>query len=137
MTTLIYLTMIRNKNFAVTIYMTILYNYGDIDRNQIISLNNTNSRVEFHKKFKSRNKVKLNLKHRIIFGSHQSGWRYAIDSLEPMRDDINGFFVDDFIERTFSWGRPMVGLKKSIWAKKFGISNTMIFVNILRLKISE
>jgi len=104
--------MIQNKNFAVTIYMTILYNYGDIDRNQIISLNNTNSRVGFHKKFKSRNKVKLNLKNRIIFGSHRSGWRYAIDSLEPIRDDINGFFVDDFIERTFSWGRPMVGLKK-------------------------
>jgi hypothetical protein len=100
--------------------MTIIYSYGDIDRKKIIVYNNTNSLTGWIKKFRNKNSVLFNLANKIVFPSHRSGWKYAMDSLEKIRDDKKGIYIDDFIERTFSWGRPLpwkktVNLKNKHW----------------------
>lgn len=87
--------------------MTILYGYGDIDRKKLVVYNNTNSMAGWVKKFRDKESVLLNLANKITFPSHRSGWKYAMESLEKIRDDKRGVYVDDFIERTFSWGRPL------------------------------
>lgn len=50
------------------------------------------------------------------FGSHRSGWRFALSALSPLHCD-GGVFLDSFLERTYCWGegagviyeRPWVG----------------------------
>lgn len=46
--------------------------------------------------------IKLNLSKCSGFSNHRSGWSYCISSLMPMHSN-SGIFVDDFIERSFSW----------------------------------
>ena len=46
--------------------------------------------------------IRLNLSNCKGFTSHRSGWSYCINSLLPLHSR-SGVFVDDFIERSFSW----------------------------------
>lgn len=46
--------------------------------------------------------IKLNLSRCSGFSTHRSGWSYCISSLMSMHSNA-GIFVDDFIERSFSW----------------------------------
>lgn len=103
--------------------MTIIYNYDKIKRKSYLSMvryDYANHNSDIYKRFDNVKKVRLNLKNRISFGSHRSGWKYAMDSLYSIRNDDYGILVDDFIERTFSWGRPPIGektvsLNEKIW----------------------
>lgn len=92
--------------------MTIIRDYGSMQRYKLLQYDCTNSKSNMHIKFKNRKCVRLNLKNKISFPTHRSGWSYALDSLECIRDDEKGIYVDDFIERTFSWGRPPIEKKK-------------------------
>lgn len=101
--------------------MTILKKYESAQRYPIIQYNNTNSKPDMCVEFKNKKDVRLNLKNKIIFSSHRSGWKYAMDSLESIRDDDKGIFVDDFIERTFSWGRPPPTKKRVNLGEKYWV----------------
>lgn len=46
--------------------------------------------------------IKLDLSKCKGFATHRSGWSYCISSLMPLHSR-SGIFVDDFIERSFSW----------------------------------
>lgn len=46
--------------------------------------------------------IRLNLSNCKGFTNHRSGWSYCINSLLPLHSR-SGVFVDDFIERSFSW----------------------------------
>ena len=67
---------------------------------------------QFFVSFKTLDDIRVNLSRTAIFNSHRSGWKYALQSLAPIRNDNMGIFVDDFIERSFSWDRMPVGEKE-------------------------
>ena len=52
----------------------------------------------------------LNLNQWITFPSHNSGWRFAYEQIRDVHHE-NGLLVDDFIERTFSWGQAPLKFK--------------------------
>ena len=35
--------------------------------------------------------------------NHRSGWKYAMQGLEVLRNDEKGILLEDFLERTFGW----------------------------------
>ncbi len=45
---------------------------------------------------------KLNLNHTVSFKEHRSGWGYCMSSIAELHHD-NGVYLDDFIEKSFSW----------------------------------
>jgi hypothetical protein len=47
-------------------------------------------------------KINLSSQLKIIYGSHRSGWNYALSSLKPLHHP-KGILLDSFIERTFNW----------------------------------
>lgn len=47
----------------------------------------------------------INLSQSKGFSSHRHGWSYALSGLSRY-NSLSGIFVDDFIERTFSWDLP-------------------------------
>ena len=57
--------------------------------------------------------IKLNLSKCSGFSNHRSGWSYCISSLMPMHSN-SGIFVDDFIERSFSWQLNSYYLEENI-----------------------
>jgi len=64
--------------------------------------------------FDDKTKVKLYFPTKITFSSHRSGWNYALNSLLPIssKSNNNAILCEDFIEKTFSWGRPPSGKKR-------------------------
>ena len=85
-------------------YNEILNNTCPQDKNwNIINNNNINN-----------TQIKLDLSRWITFPSHNSGWRYVYEQIKDLHDP-NGILVDDFIERTFSWGlAPLKTIKIKI-----------------------
>lgn len=82
------------------------------------------SQIKSAVNFKMLDEIRVNLSRSIIFNSHRSGWKYAIQSLMPIRDDENGIYIDDFIERDFSWniapdGEKEVSYEGDTWIVKY------------------
>ena len=75
---------------------------------------NTDNIITDNITFNDRTKVKLYFPSKITFSSHRSGWNYALNSLLPITSNSNNnaILCEDFIEKTFSWGRPPSNKKK-------------------------
>jgi len=61
---------------------------------------------------------KLNLSKWITFPSHNSGWKFVYEQIKDLHDPA-GLFVDDFIERTFSWS--MAPLKYKVLSPEVSV----------------
>jgi len=59
-------------------------------------------------------KVNLSDQLNIEYGKHRSGWQYAIESLKALHND-DGYLLDSFIEKTFTWNPEQIGIKKRPW----------------------
>ena len=66
--------------------------------------------------FRKNNNRKLNLVEqlKINYGSHRSGWHYALQGLKPLHNP-NGVLFDSFVERTFVWNPKGVKPHREPW----------------------
>jgi tetratricopeptide (TPR) repeat protein len=60
------------------------------------------TQVNFGEKIADNSAGKINLQGQISFNSHISGWRFALNSLQPLHHS-HGILFDGFLENNFAW----------------------------------